>query len=299
MTLGASWLLVLISAGEAPPCHRELAISGDEELAVRLRDALQDRSVLDDESCGKEVSIEKEDEQIVLSLRDEERITVRRMTSMASSAVAVESWLRDDLAAPLLSPRALPIPKRAPFHPELDEGARPTAVEAEKRNGLDLALNANFTYASDNSLWAGLTADGCYPIDFVCAGLVARFGADLGLGLEEDVKRLMLDFAALGEVPFELGPVHLRPALELGVVLLRTVRYVGNDDADATTWGFRAGVRLGIRVPLSEAFGLGFSLNTALVPLAHTETQYDEGVPLPGEPRFYIGLGVGIEGTTK
>ena len=134
MSAGAPILWLLIAAGEGEPCDGEVSIRGDRELAERLRDALEDRRVLGDERCAKEVSIEQEDEQIVLSLRDEERITVRRMTSMASSAVAVESWLREDLDAVLLSPRALPMPtpKRAPFHAEFDDYVRPSAVEEEK-----------------------------------------------------------------------------------------------------------------------------------------------------------------------
>lgn len=117
MSLG--WVLALVSALE---CASAVRLMGDEAVRAPLVDALMARrvSVAAAGECAALVaSVSARRGGVRLELLIGTRQVVREVTGTAMAAVVIESWLRPDLAQPLLTPReatraAAPLVSSAP-----------------------------------------------------------------------------------------------------------------------------------------------------------------------------------------
>lgn len=117
MSLG--WVLALVSALE---CASAVRLMGDEAVRAPLVDALVARrvSVAAAGECAALVaSVSARRGGVRLELLIGTRQVVREVTGTAMAAVVIESWLRPDLAQPLLTPReatraATPLVSSAP-----------------------------------------------------------------------------------------------------------------------------------------------------------------------------------------
>jgi hypothetical protein len=113
MSLG--WALALVGALE---CASAVRLMGDEAVRAPLVDALVARrvSVAAAGECASLVaSVSARRGGVRLELLIGTRQVVREVTGTSMAAVVIESWLRPDLAQPLLSPRAAPTLPSAPI----------------------------------------------------------------------------------------------------------------------------------------------------------------------------------------
>lgn len=113
MSLG--WALALVGALE---CASAVRLMGDEAVRAPLVDALVARrvSVAAAGECAALVaSVSARRGGVRLELLIGTRQVVREVTGTSMAAVVIESWLRPDLAQPLLSPRAAPTLPSAPI----------------------------------------------------------------------------------------------------------------------------------------------------------------------------------------
>jgi hypothetical protein len=133
--------LALVGALE---CASAVRLMGDEAVRAPLVDALVARrvSVAAAGECAALVaSVSARRGGVRLELLIGTRQVVREVTGTSMAAVVIESWLRPDLAQPLLSPRAAPLLPSAPSVPvmpgearrePLPEGARGTGPSVSR-----------------------------------------------------------------------------------------------------------------------------------------------------------------------
>jgi hypothetical protein len=122
MSLG--WALALVGALE---CASAVRLMGDEAVRAPLVDALVARrvSVAAAGECASLVaSVSARRGGVRLELLIGTRQVVREVTGTSMAAVVIESWLRPDLAQPLLSPRAAPTLPSAPIVTTMPGDAR-------------------------------------------------------------------------------------------------------------------------------------------------------------------------------
>jgi hypothetical protein len=232
------------------------------------------------------------------------RRSERHVASVETAAALVETWARGDLPDDLLTRPPAPDTTVAPLTPPVTLAAAPPPL-LSRMFGVGVAGESSI--ASDATLWLGASAACCARIGPLCAGALARLGADQGLSgvsRQRSATRLGFDVLLGASVPLSLGRVSLAPGAGVGVGWLRS-RAPATDagggaaggqqegDSENDSGGLRAEVSIAVLVPLARDLSLSIAAAVDLAPLARAaQAQADDA--LPREPWGYLRLGAGL-----
>ncbi len=309
-------LLALATPGGRPAaaCGPAALLVGPPGLTQAVAASLARSGIATREAPGcapVRVRLDRRDGAIDLSIDDGYgRHSERRVGSADTVAALVESWARADLADDLLVRGPASDTIAAPAAPlALAATAAPAAAPApapSRRFGVGVAGESSI--ASDATLWLGASAGGCARVGPLCAGALARLGADQGLSgasRQRGASRLGFDVLMAASVPLSLGPVALAPGAGVGVGWLRsrapaTDAGVGGagrgeqeGDSENDSGGLRAEVSMAVLVPLGRELSLSLIAAADIAPLARaSQMQSDDAVPR--EPWAYLRLGAGL-----
>lgn len=269
---------------------------GDEtrlQLALsELRDRLAERGIGEPvQGCpAAQAEVTAAGAELVVDVEDVAGRHSRRTVSNAAAAASfIESWVRSDLSAPLLSPTlAFPAPRAS-------EAARPMVVRQAARRGLPalgLALGGQAAVASDGSVWGGLELAGCVRLGRVCAGALARWNVELQSEERREnaqAERRSADLLVGADLPLSFGRVTLTPGLAAGVGWMHNGAFrVSERRIDEDSGGLRLAARLTVSMRLRGRWGIDLGATLDASPLARTESYVVEAVTIPGEPRVYL-----------
>ncbi|MCE9574646.1 MAG: hypothetical protein K8W52_15970 [Deltaproteobacteria bacterium] len=329
----AAMLALLALSGSrtswAEVCAARAEIDGDRELAARVSDQLRQLGVPEatSEAPGcpplRAAVVRDPSGAVAVTIRGAgDRIEGRVVDDELVAAVWIDSWLHDDLAAPLWAARAVaPAPRRAG---RLDRLAFGAGYEA--------------TFSDDSTAWSGVAATVNRQVGPAWLGLRGRFssqGEVLSATAPTAAARRDLVVLATAAYPTHLGRMSIAPEVGVGLGALSTRRLEGCkpivpvncDPTDPSTAGCdpmcppggdpaiayigdgfattrftpRLAGALRIAVPLFDHVWLDGRAAIEAAPGRHAG-EYDTaikadgsaGVPLPGEPLTSYGFAIGL-----
>src|SRR5205814_1753896 len=211
--------------------------------------------------------------------------TERSVGGPATAAIFIESWLRTDIARPLLAARGLP-PASAAASGRAADARMPT-------------LTASFETSFTGSLWAGASVAACLPAGPLCTGLLLRLaGETAGAPAASynrtptgDLKRVGADALLVVDWPIGAGKVTVIPGLAAGATWLVTHAAYLDRDGGVARPGFAADARVTLSLPLTRSVARGLGLSAAIAPLAHRESFSQHGFVIPGNPLGHLRCG--------
>ncbi len=242
---------------------------------------------------------------VVVSLREPsgQRAT-RTLSNARIAATWIDSWLQEDLRAPLLAARLLPqrsavAVQRSPRPPLLAK-AQTRAVPA-RRYQASVAYESR--YPSGPS-WTGLRAGVCVSVGFACIGGQATIASSSDETIEEanyeEFSRSSASLVANLIIPIDIGQATLRPSLGLGASRMTTERTttltcvgvpetgVCDDDIETerSTWAPTAEVGVSASLPLARSLRVEFGGSLSVRPLgkAAEKLRLDDSPPPCADP---------------
>jgi len=339
VALALALVAAAMQTAGAEPCAPRAELGGDAEavakVAVELQrlgvDASTDPMKRPATKCPVIVAAVELDRNggIAVAVRDASHRSEGRVVSDAALAAAwIDSWLRDDFAAPPAEP-LVAAPLAEPV---------PPPVETPLLDRFSLAASFLLAWSEDSNRWSGFAASACVRVGGVCVG--ARFGyaeQNIATDLSRAAKR-DLSLLATASYSQQLGRMWVAPELGVGVGQLTTSRIEGcktdpgtncdpmtdpncvmdppatmpcdptagqfvGDNFSATTYTPRVSAALRIAIPLFDHVWLDGLAAATVAPFGHSDdyapapdgtTMNGAGFPLPGDPLFGVQLGVGL-----
>lgn len=287
--------LLLIHAWFGPaemPC-REAAVSGDQAAVTLVKDELAHRGIglaHDEKEAALRVRVDRTATGLRIELRDREgRSANRSVASPATAAALIESWLRSDIAEPLMTGRPL-----------LESSPRDDSADAPAPW---LTAAAESALATDRSFWAGVSVGACLRLGPLCGGLLLRVAGAASQASDvvydgaqvRDFKRFAAEALLGAEVPtVERGRWALILGLGAGAAWVVSHTAYGEHDGSVARLGFMAEGRAKLSASLSRAVAIELGLSAAVYPLAHQSSFRDDGFTIPGTPLGQLRTGLGV-----
>lgn len=297
--MGLGWLAIMISAPVGGDCPPSAIVRGEPAICEAVRGELDRRGILET-SEGRctpyEVELLAKNREVLIALTTKDGQSVERTARSASmAATIIESFVREDVAAPLLE-HALPEKMRTPIEPlDLagDDPAPPDPV-TDQATARPFAISAGLIFgaASDGSTWAGADARACFRASIFCFGGRLQYAEDMRNGGDAvllSTDRTMVTLAATMELPIVLGALELVPGLSAGHGVVGAERDVGALDASEDAAGLRLGATLGLSWRFSSRWSVRGDVALDYAPYARRELSgsvidQPERVALAGEP---------------
>ena len=303
---------VLASAASADEAASVMLV-GDSQIVSAMEHALADRRVRVASSAGTptvQVRVQPDPLGIRLSIDDRNGQTVERVVANAEIAAAVvESWVRDDLARPLLEPHEIAAAEGAPLVTRSPVPAHPGAP-----SGASITVAGETSLASDGSLWMGAALGACVRVGSFCVGLQIGVAGDTAttgnVGAvyaatcvsssagfqpqQRELTRLGAEALLTADLPLRIGAGTLGPGIGLGAGWLSTTAILGDHSANATEVGLRAETRILLSWPLAWGLAADVGLWADVLPFAHRQRFTSNGFDLPGEPLGFLRAGLGL-----
>ncbi|HEY6724771.1 MAG TPA: hypothetical protein VI197_12110 [Polyangiaceae bacterium] len=317
-----------VSGAEQQPCPPGVRLVGDEAAAEAVSALLL--------TAGVQTSGEQHCVTVIAELRREPdgRLGVRlvdtqgrstdRLVSNAETAAAViESWARVDLVAPMLEAPAQAVPEmelapagQAPSTASKPEthadgvpgGPHAGGVPAGPRKDFDATAWLGVSLADDDSLWTDLSIAGCLRVGAACLGAELRGSFDTEV--HDAAAELDTDRGEVGgllSAEYMVGIPESRWRVSPGFAA--GAGYVSSDvDADASPEmgpavsrgdvSMRLGVFGHVAAAVARDLHLSGRLGFEVAPLARTRAEPEDGVLIPGVPRWYLRFAVGVRYST-
>jgi hypothetical protein len=290
-------LLLAASLGANPAeiraCAASTVLSGDAASTAAVGSALRRHGIHGTAAVGcspLRVAIARCDGGLRVDLTGPRgEMTERVVASADTAALLIESWLRTDIAAPLLAAHALDDPEAAaaapaPPPPAAADVAAPaptprpseasaavvqSATPAPPTAGgpLTLALAGDAAVSRDGSRAGGATLAACARVGRLCIGLTARLARVWAVSPVADVSRALEHVSGYGadgfvgaELITRLGRATLRPGVGVGVGWIGTRGAIVEHDANFDAFGPRAEARLALDWPLGHALAVELQL---------------------------------------
>jgi hypothetical protein len=292
-----------------------VALDGDGEMAATVERLLAFRGVRvasPAEAAGTvHVSVQPDPSGIRLSIHDRNGHLVERLVANVEIAAAVvESWVRDDIARPLLEPHEIATTEDAPMPPAPPVPAHPSAAF-----GTSVTVAGETSLATDGSLWMGAALGACVRVGSFCVGLEiqvagdtaatgnigARYtaipddsGASCQVPQQHKLTRLGAEALLTADLPMRIGAGTLGPGIGLGAGWLSTSAVLGTQGANATAVGPRAEARILFSWPLDWGLAVNVAVWADVSPLAHRTHFTAGGFDLPGEPLGFLRTELGL-----
>jgi hypothetical protein len=290
---------VLLAAGpaHAEPCALVVALEGEPAAVETIGDRLTARGISTDTSAcaGVRTRVERRGADFVIVFVAAEGGVVERVVSdPGTAATVIESFVRVDVASPLLASRPLPPgPARTVHREPAPTSAPPSALR--ERTGVHVFGSLDSTVASDRTAWLGMQVGACIMLSVVCPS--ARFRFDMVMtgttGWAASTTRNSSDLLVGVDVPLAVASWMIVPGVAIGMGGIRTdYEPAIADSVKRETTGLRGELHATVLVPLSPTLAVDLSAAGVLL----QETKIDEGAmtSLPGDPLRLVRFGVGL-----
>jgi hypothetical protein len=278
-------------------CSSTALLAGDVASVTAVGAALRQRGIHGTRaaSCaGVRVTIARCDAGLRLERTNPSgRITARVVATADTAALLIESWLRTDIAAPLLAAHAIeeqpaappvlpvalvPAPALVSAIPEPapgpSAGEAPVVVQASppaavaRSAGTAMAMLGEAAVVHDGSRAWGGSLSSCVGVRALCVGLTARLArlsmvtdvSDLSRGLDT-VEGYDTEGLIGADVPLRFGRLAVRPGGGAGVGWVRTRGPFFEHRADFDSVGLRAEARLELDLRVSRTLALELGLS--------------------------------------
>jgi len=221
----------------------------------------------------------------------------------------VESWVREDLARPLLEPHEIATLERA----MVTRARAPARLRTS--SGASVTIAGVTSLATDGSLWIGAGLGACVRVGGFCVGLEAQVAGDSAtmgnIGAryaalscdgsntnaqpqQRQLTRLGAEALVTADLPLRIGAGTFGPGIGLGAGWLSTSALLGDHSANATTVGLRAETRILLSWPLAWGLAVDLGLWADVLPFAHRNNFNTAGFDLPGEPLGFLRAQLGL-----
>jgi hypothetical protein len=287
-----------------------VALDGDREVVSAMEHSLADRGIRVMSSAGPEtvqVHVQPDPAGIRLFIFDRNGHAVERIVAdPVIAAAVVESWMREDLARPLLEPHDIALPAGAPMVTRSPVPARP-----RPSSGASVTVAGETSLATDGSLWMGAALGACVRVGRVCVGLEIQAAGDTATTgniwafcsqatcgsstpQQKELTRLSAGALATVDLPLRVGAGTLGPGIGLGASWLSTTAILDNHYGNATTVGLRAETRMLLSWPLAWGLAADVGLGADVLPFAHRKHNASDGFDLPDEPLGFLRAQLGL-----
>jgi hypothetical protein len=224
-------LAVLLSGSRtmAEPCAPSARVDGDDDLAAGVGEQLRLLGIATSAGAGcpilRVVVARDGSGAVTVTVRDaRDRIEGRVVGGVVLAALWIDSWLRDDVAAPLLAAHDLPVASDLPRPAPAASPVSTVAASATAARSLfdRAALDAGYEtgWGDDGSSWSGASAMACVQVRRVCVGARGRGAWQPTLAPSDGslmAHREDLEALAIATLSFELGRMRVAPELGAGV----------------------------------------------------------------------------------
>ena len=302
-------LLAALASAASAEGATSVALDGDHELVSAMEHSLADRGIRVMSPAGPEavqVHVLPDPAGIRLFIYDRNGHAVERIVANAEIAAAVvESWMRDDLARPLLEPHEIATTTSAPLATRPPAPAHPRAS-----SGASVTVAGETSLATDGSLWIGAGLGACVRVGRFCVGLKIHVAGDSAatgnIGAlycssasgkpQGEMTRLGADALVIADLPLRIGAGTLGPGIGLGADWSSTTAILEDHSGNATTLGLRAETRMLLSWPLAWGLAVDVGLGADILPFAHRKhfTTTDGLFELPGEPLGFLRAEFGL-----
>jgi hypothetical protein len=288
VVVSLSLVPILGGSRQARACPPAVRLDGEKALVSEVAPVLAGRGI--STAAGGcpalAVSIERRGRAtLVWATADGDQAGARSVTDVRTAATVIESWVRTDVAEPLLARRP---PADDPETPAVLVATPPAAPAARLR----FATLGEVGLASDRTVTGGFALRACSMVGRVCVGGGARFATvvDGPTMWEATMDREAVDALADADLPMHLGPVTMSPGLGVGAGWVHTHEEDGSDAKQ--TAGLRGELRLALSVRLARQLALASVLSLELAQTLATEA--DSRERLPSDPRALAHVGLGL-----
>jgi hypothetical protein len=310
-------LLIAIGAAAVPrggqaqerPGSPAVRLAGDPALIAAVRAALADRGIATGAraAAAADVRLERRGSRIAIAAAlgggEAGGPVWREVSDARTAATVIESLVRTDVEAPLLSvrpvdpaPAAPPPAPRGAFADEDDPppaapAATVAAVPAERGGrGLQLFALAETSRANDRTSWIGVQVGACVMLGPVCAGARVRSAVVAAEPWPADIDRRGFEVLLGADWPLRLGRVVLSPGVGAGVGSTHT--HQDGSRSSEETGGPHADAHVGLSYPLGARTAIEATFALDVTQTTHVETS--SPVPLPDEPRLFARFAAGV-----
>ena len=287
--------------GDAP-CVPVARVSGEPALVDAVVGVLRTRGlrVGGAARCGDlraEVTTDERGGVRVVLIDDQERTVERFAADATGASTVIESWVRRDVAAPLLAARPDLARPHAPA-PAPVAIAAPARATSPRR--IELGGAAELALGSDGGVWRGVRLHGCVQAGPLCVGGLVRYASDSGQRGRShrlETTRSTVDVVLAADLPVDRGQLGIVPGVGVGQASFRSTREImGEADSD-TLVTLIARAHVDVRWRFRGAWSLGLDAAAVYAPLVETVIDDDDDDPDPpvaGGARLAGSLGVGL-----
>jgi hypothetical protein len=289
MVLGAA------QVAQAEPCPPAVALTGDGALVSEVRELLGARGITRETPRCPVVRarVERRGPVLVVGIDGPDGVPIERSVSeVATAATVIESWTRDDVAAPLLATRTVPA---------IEGVARPAViiVSPPAARGIQLFAAEETSVASDGTVWQGMQLEACIMLGPICAAARLHGGKVISQPASwEGFARNGAEVYAGIDVPIALGRTRLTPGFAAGYGTIFTRHHGDGEKMGIEIGGPRAEVHIAFSIPVSAHLALDLVTTGALTQATAMETHGtdtpDPTVNFPDEPRALLRFAVGV-----
>jgi len=276
-----------VTAG-AEPC---VALSGDEALVTAVHDLLATRGIDVSATCHEmHASLTRRGDAFVVGIDAPDGLPVERtVNEVGTAATVIESWVRTDVAAPLLETHIVPR--------EIDPLLPPPPVVKlpPTKHVVHLFAAAETSLGSDRTEWYGAQAGACVMLGPICAAARMRV-ASVGEGPGHwggNLQREGVEILIGVDLPFKLHRFTLTPGFGTGFGATHThvegLMHIGSESS-----GLRADAHITFSFPITRHVAIDLSLTGNLTQESDIESSDAPTVRLPDEPRALIRIGAGV-----
>jgi hypothetical protein len=292
-------------------CLPTAVLHGEQELVAALGYELNLLGVSSraTEACPTATAaVERGSNGVVVSLREPDGRRARRsLSDVRIAATWIDSWLHEDLGAPLLAIRLLP--QTAPVRPILTASPVVTSnrsVPAPAMNEPPKRFFAMVAYESidigQDASWRGVRAGLCTQLGLVCVGarVSAANNSDETFPEAEPstFSRTSVDVLAHADFPFHVGQATIRPGIALGAGWFQTHRegvsecnFPPTEDGSCADMLFedepstqrtlapKAEVELSLTLPIAQAVSLSLGGSLGVRPFGADERRVETSFP--------------------
>ncbi len=290
----------------AKECLPTAVVRGEEELVESLGHELNLLGVSSRAraSCPTATAtVERGAGGVMVSLREPDgRRAARTLSDVRIAATWIDSWLHDDLGAPLLARRLLPQAPVTIARPAASSSASTAATPKPASRFLASAAYETIDVGQNSASWKGLRAGLCTHVGAACLGArVAAARNSEDTFFESDAALFSgrsVDVLAHVDVPLRVGQATVRPGVSVGAAWLQTTRtnnpdcifvqpdeelcedsFFEGEPKNQSTWAPKAEVELGVSLPIAKSVGLSLGGSLGVRPFGASERHIEENFP--------------------
>jgi hypothetical protein len=281
---------------DAAPCPPAVALTGEPALVSAVRAQLAARGIAPEAPACPVVRahVERRGAWLVVGIDGPDGVPVERaVTEAATAATVIESWTREDVAAPLLETHAAPAGELAVVAPAPAIPAGP--------HGIQLFAAEETSLASDGTVWEGMQLGACVMLGPICAAARLHAGSVVSRPARWDgFARKGGELYAGIDVPIAVGRNRLSLGFGAGYGTTFTRHHEDSERMGLEMSGLRAETHAGFSVPVTAHVAIDVMVAGSLTQATHVETETRDAAPAvptaqyPDEPRGFGRFSVGV-----